>query len=117
MIRAVLSVVCLLLVSCSATNRLSEAERAKLDPALQRLLAQERVDEKDYDSTVRADGSKEFGLSVRSNNADEIREAGIRVLSAFGDVITVRVTLDELRKLAGLSSVRSVQNSSRNYPQ
>jgi hypothetical protein len=117
MIRVVLSAACLLLVSCATTSRLSEVERAKLDAALQRLLAQEQVDEKDYDTTVRADGVREFGLSVRSNNADEIRKAGIRVSSVFGDVVIVRVTLDELKKLVTLSSVRSVQNSSRNYPQ
>jgi len=117
MIRVVLSAVCMLLVSCSATSRLSDVERAKLDPALQRLLAQDRIDEKEYDTSVRADGSKEYGLSVRSNNADEMRKAGIRVSSVFGDVVTVRVTLDELRKLVRLGSVRSIQNSSSNYPQ
>lgn len=117
MIRMALSALCMLLVACTATNRLSDAERAKLDPALQRLLAQERVVQSEYDATVRPDGSKEYGLVVRSNNADEIKKAGISVSSVFGDVITVRVTVEELRKLVGLSSVRSVQNGSKNYPQ
>lgn len=115
--RPAFSAVCMLLVSCAVTNRLSDAERAKLDPPLQRLLTQERVVESDYDTTVRADGSREYGLSVRTSNADEIRKAGIRVSSVFGDVVTVRVTLEELRKLVGLSSVRSVQSGSKNYPQ
>jgi len=117
MMRMALAVICLLLVSCSGAKQLSDNERSKLDPAVQRLLTRERVVESDYDSTVRPDGSREYGLVVRGGNADEVKKAGIRVSSVFGDVMTVRVTLEELRKLVGLSSVRSVQNSSKNYPQ
>lgn len=114
--RLILPLLTILLVSCSGGNRLSDAERSKLDPGVQRLLTQERIVESEYDTSVRPDGSKEYGLVVRSNNADELRKAGIRVASVFGDVVTVRVTPEELRKLVGLSSVRSVQNGSRNFP-
>jgi hypothetical protein len=117
MMRVVLPFACVLLVSCSGAYRLTDVERSKFDPAVQRLLLHERVVESEYDTSVRPDGSKEYGLVVRSNNAEEIKKAGIRVASVFGDVVTVRVTLDELRKLVGLSSVRSVQSGSKNYPQ
>ncbi len=108
---------CTLIISCSGANRLSDSERSKLDPAVQRLVTQERVIESDYDTTVRPDGSREYGLVVRSGNADELRKAGIRVSSVFGDIVTVRVTLEEIKILVGLSSVRSVQNGSKNYLQ
>ncbi len=117
MMRLILPILILLFFSCSGVYRLSDVERSKLDPAVQRLLTQERMVDTDYDTTVRPDGSKEYGLVVRANNTDEIKEAGIRVSSVFGDVVTVRVTLEELKKLVGLSSVRSVQNGSKNYPQ
>ena len=106
-----------LFFTCSGVNQLSDVERSKLDPAVQRLFTMDRMVESDYDTTIRPDGSKEYGLVVRSANAGELKQAGIRVSSVFGDVVTVRVTLEELKKLVGLPSVRSVQNGSKNYPQ
>jgi hypothetical protein len=100
-------------LACTGTRALSDAERAKLDPSLQRLLMGERVVESDYDATIRADGTKEYGLSVRSSNADELKKAGISVSSVFGDVVIVRVSLEELKTLVRLPSVRSVQNGSK----
>lgn len=107
----------LMLVGCSSTTELTEVERQKLDPPLQRLLMGEGVAESEYDMSMRPDGSKEYALVVRSNNAADLKKAGIRVSSVFGDVVTVRVTLKELRKIVGLSAVRSVQNGSKNFPQ
>lgn len=115
--RLILPLLTLLLFSCYGPRRLSDDERSKLDPGVQRLLTQERMVETDYDVTERPDGAKEYGLVVRSNNVDELKKAGIRVSSVFGDVVTVRVTLEELKMLVSLASVRSVQNGSKNYPQ
>jgi len=117
MMRRILPLLSLLLFSCAGANRLSDLERSKLDPAVQRLLTQERMVETDYDMTIRPDGSKEYGLIVRTKNVDELRKAGIRVSSVFGEVAAVRATLEELTRLVDLPSVRSVQNSSKNYPQ
>jgi hypothetical protein len=116
MTRLIFPLLGLLLFSCSGA-RLSDVERSKLDPALQRLLSGERVVESEYDTAIRPDGSKEYALVVRSSNVDELKKAGIQVSSVFGDVVTVRVTLEELRKVVALSTVRSVQNGSKNFPQ
>jgi hypothetical protein len=39
---------------------------------------------------------------------------GIKVSSVFEDVIVVHATIDELRKIISLASVRSMQAGSRN---
>jgi hypothetical protein len=107
----------LFLLSCSSTSDLSRAEIAKLDPAITRLLSGTGYDEKDYDVGVRSGGIKEYGVIIRANNTDELQSIGITIQSAFGKVITARLTLPELRRILSLSSVWAVENGSRNYPQ
>jgi len=102
-----------LMLSCGGPMALTEAERAKLDPGLQSLLAEGTGTESGYDVTVRSDGTREYGVIVRTTDAEQLRAAGIRVQSVFGDVVTVRVTVDELRNVARLPAVRAVQNSGK----
>lgn len=92
---------------------LTDAERAKLDPALIALLKREDVVEKEYVVSTRADGAKQYAVIIRSTSPEELRAAGIPVEAVVGDVITARVTKEELRKLVALSSVRAVTNSGR----
>ena len=103
-----------LLVACGGPMALTEAERAKLDPGLQSLLAEGTGSEAHYDLSIRTDGTREYGVIVRTTDAEKLRAAGIHVQSVLGDVVTVRVTVDELRDVARLPSVRAVQNSGRN---
>jgi hypothetical protein len=101
-------------VSCGGPQALTEAERAKLDPGLQTLLAEGTGPESRYDVTTRPDGKVEYGVIVRTADAEQLRAAGIRVQSVLGDVVTVRVTVDELRTVARLPAVRAVQDSGKN---
>ena len=114
--RMVILAFCLFAFSCSGSMPLSEAERSRLDPPLAKLLLDERVLDADYDVGLRPDGSKEYGVIIRSHNVEDLRSAGIRVGSVFGDVITARVTIPELRKMLRITSVRSIQAGSKNYP-
>lgn len=102
-------------LSCSGPG-LSVEERAKLDPVLQELVSGQTVSEQRYDVTVRPDGTKEYGVIVRTDAPDEVRALGVAVGSVFGDVVTVRVTPDELKRIAALKTVKSVQNSGKNVP-
>ena len=104
-------------MGCVSSTTLSESERQKLDPQLTMLVRGDAASDAGYDVGLRADGSKEYGVIIRSTNAAEIRNAGIQVGSAFSDVVTARVTIAELRKILTLPSVRSVQASSKNQPQ
>lgn len=103
-----------LVLSCGGPMALTEAERAKLDPGLQSLLTEGTGTEAGYDVTVRPDGTREYGVIVRTTDAEQLRAAGVRVQSVSGDVVTVRVSVDELRTVARLPSVRAVQNSGKN---
>lgn len=109
-------VICFILSACSGASSLTEAERQKLDPRLVRLLSGDSVADSDLDSSLRKEGAKEYGVIIRSDNVDEVKQAGIHVGSAFNNILTARVTLAELRKILALPSVRSVQSSSKNFP-
>ena len=104
----------LLLAGCSSTTELTEVERQKLDPQLTMLLRGDIDAESDLDAGIRKDGSKEYGVIIRSKSVEEIKQAGIQIGSAFSDVITARVTIPELRKILSLTSVRAVQSGSKN---
>ena len=107
-----------LVSGCAATvPELTPAEKSKLDPALQRLLTGASVNRADYDVTTGKSGEETYGVLVRTDNPDALRQAGYDVTSAFGDVAVVRVTLPALRSLVRLASVRSVSNGTRSYPQ
>ena len=96
---------------------LTDREMAKLDPPLQRLVAEGSAAESDYDVSIRSGGEKEYGVIIRSANAEELRSAGIPINTVMGDVITARLTISELKKVLTIPSVRALQNSSKNYPQ
>ena len=105
------------LCACSSASDLSIEERAKVDPAIMRLLSATGFDEADYDVGVRPDAVKEYGIIIRANNMNELQSVGIKIQSVFGNVITARLTLAELRKILSLPSVWAVENGSKNYPQ
>jgi hypothetical protein len=114
--RLVVTAYCVLVVSCAGPSHLSEVERSKLDPALVKLLSGERIIESDYDTGLRKDGTREYAVIIRSDNVEELKSAGILPGSVFGDVVTARVSVRELRKILSLASVRAVECGSKNHP-
>jgi len=100
--------------SCCGSRELNSSERAKLTPGLLALLTEESAPDELFDVSERADGTKEYGIIIRSTNPDELRAQGIKVQSAIGDVITARVSKEQLRSLLSLPSVRSVNQGNKN---
>jgi hypothetical protein len=98
---------------CSSTKSLSDAERAKLDPPLIRLLAGEQVDKQLVRETLRPDGVKEYAVIVRSEHPEEIKVLGATVSSVIGDVMVVHATIDELYNIVSLPSVHAVTVGSK----
>ena len=112
---------------CGQGTSLTREEMAKLDPGLQQLFAQPlpvppgrgsstdsgQPADASYDISVRANGVKEYGVIIRSSSPQDLRDAGIQVGSVFGDVITARVSVDELRRIVSLSTVRAVEQGKR----
>ena len=101
--------------ACSGTSDLSKEERAKVDPALMRLLSGTGVDEREYDVGIRSSGVKEYEVIIRADKTEELQSAGVKIQSNFGNVVTARLTVPELRKVLRLTSVRNVENGSKNY--
>ena len=114
MIRIPAFLLALAVLSCGSSRDLSPSERAKLSPGLLALLTEEQAPDELYDVTLRPDGVKEYGVIIRSAVPEELRAQGIRIQSTFGDVLTARVTREELRSLLALPSVRSVEQGSTN---
>jgi len=106
----------LLLSGCSTQTRLTDQEMAKIQPQLQRLLAGERVADLEELSSLRTDGSREYPLIVRMTNAQELDSIGVTPGSRFGEIVTVRVTTDEIRRIARLPSVTSIEAGARSEP-
>jgi hypothetical protein len=103
----------LLSLQCSPTKSLSDAEKAKLDAPMNRLLTGGQVDKNLIDETLRTDGTKEYAVIVRSEHPEDIKALGVVVSSVFGDVIVVHATIEELRKIASLPSVRALEAGSK----
>jgi hypothetical protein len=108
------SVLAVMMASCAGSPPLTDAEKAKLDPVLLRLLQKESVPEGRLDVVRRPDGEEEFGVILRCTDPAILREQGIRVGSVFGEVVTARMTVHEIRKILALPQVRSVEGGSRN---
>jgi hypothetical protein len=70
----------------------------------------------DLDSSVRPDGTREYAVVIRGGSVDELRKEGIPAIAGIGAVATARVTLEELKSLARISSVRSVETAKTAYP-
>jgi hypothetical protein len=108
-----MAVLALLSLQCSSTKSLSDTEKAKLDPPLLHLLCNDREDDKRLDITYRADGTKEYAVIVQSEHPEALQALGINVSSVFGDIIVVHVTLEELKKIVSLSTVKAVRTGSK----
>ncbi len=93
---------------------LTKEEATKLDPVLQKLFLSDESDESQLDVGMRKDGEKEYAVIIRTSDVEALRAAGVTPGSVFDDVVTTRVTKSELKKVLGLSSVRAVQNGSKN---
>ena len=106
-----------LCAGCASSGlQLTTLEKEKLDPALQRLVLGAPASRTEYDITPGPSGEDTFGVIVRSDNIDEVRNAGFTVSSAFGNVAVVRATIPRLRDLVTLPSVKNVSNGSKNHP-
>jgi hypothetical protein len=103
-------------VSCSSGNNLTKQEKSKLDPSLQRLLKDEVIADKNYNVRVAENGSKMYGVIIRCSDATQLEQAGIPVNSVSGDIITAKLSIEQIRKVVTLPAVSSVENSTKSYP-
>lgn len=105
----------LFLAGCSAgVTRLTPEEEKKFDPPLRALLSGQPVREAEYDVVGNAGEEKQYAVIVRADDLNEVKNAGYSVMSGFGEIGVVRVTLEQMRRLAKMPGVRSITNGSQN---
>ena len=102
-------------MSCSSSSKLSKIEMEKLDPALQKLVLGENVSDTKYNVRVQEDGTKIYGVIISSTNPKELTDIGITPNTVTGEIITAKLTIEEIRKVVLLQTVKSVKNVSKSY--
>jgi hypothetical protein len=108
-----LAALAILTFQCSSPQSLSNTEKAKLDAPLIRLLTGAQVDNSLVDETIRPDGTREYAVIVRSEHPQDIQVLGVPVSSISGNMIVVHATIEELRKIVSLPTVRSLESGSK----
>ena len=105
----------LLMSGCSATKSLSEYESGKLDPLLQQILQGKEVPEKKINVLLKEDGTKLYGVIIKINNKDEIDNLGIHYNSVIDDMVTAKLSVEELRQIVKLNSVIRIETGTKSY--
>ena len=100
---------------CGSSSKLTEDELQKLDANL-RLLVQGKTPEGDLSSTVRSDGTTVYSVFIRATNPSRVREARIPINSTSGNVLTARLSVDEIRRAARLETVTRIESSGQAKP-
>jgi hypothetical protein len=102
----------LLLAGCAQSGSLTADQEAKLEPRLRQLLAGENV--AGVNAVKSNGGIEQYDIIIRGSSADDVRAAGVTPNSVIGEVMTARVRVDQIRTLAKITSIRSLQMGSAN---
>ena len=92
---------------------------SKLDARLQ-LLVQVAAGEGNAPDPVGLNehGEDLFSVIIRTDNAEHLRDAGLKPDAVVGPIVTARLTKAEILLAAGLESTQSVEtDSDLNFPQ
>lgn len=87
----------------------------KLDPALRTLLEEDRS-EHDLPSSTRPDGTVVYSVFLRTSDVDAVRNAQIPINSTSGDILTARLSIDQIRRAARVEAVTSIRSSGAATP-
>lgn len=117
---ALSALLCLSLLGMGAcTNSepaLTDSQREKLDPALQRLIEGEAPSTDRYSTSERDDGTTVYSVILQSDDPSALREAGLPINSVRGDLVTARLTVAQIREAAKMDAVRRIENPSQMSP-
>ncbi len=102
---------------CSSREILTRAEKEKLDYHLQRLMTGEVVADNLYNVYTDESGNKRYGVVIIASDPDALSRNGIPTNSVRGQIITAKLTVDEIRRALNIPGVKSIQNTSKNFPQ
>lgn len=90
-------------------RKLHSSFQALVDPNADPLLKAAHF-QKPHVSSVRSDGTKEYGVIIHTEDAEALRAAGIRVMTELSGFVTALVTEADLVTLAGMDVVEKVNS-------
>lgn len=100
----------------NSESALTDSQREKLDPALQRLVEGGDPTMDRYSTSESDDGTTVYSVILRSDDPSALREAGLPINSVRGDIVTARLTVSQIREAARLDAVRRIENPSQMSP-
>jgi len=99
-----------------ASMALTEAEKAKLGPTLQQVVAGDTTAVRESARAMRSDGTAVYLVFIRTSEADVLRRAGLPIGSVSGEMATARLSADQLRQAARLDAVKAIRISGQAAP-
>jgi hypothetical protein len=112
-------ILAIMLPACGKSGQINPDTLNKLDTRLQLLY-------EDTEGKATApepaghdeDGENLYSVIIYSDNADHLREAGLKLHAVIGPVVTARLTRAEILAAARLATTQSIQaDSAMNFPQ
>lgn len=91
------------------SSGLSGAQRKRLGPVLQRLLAGDTLATEGIQKAGMREGAPVYSVFVVSADPEALREAGLSLTSVRDSLITARMTKEEIRRAASVPSVRQIR--------
>ncbi len=102
------------LQNCGHNQTLNQVEQEKLDPFLQQLVLGEDINESKYSIYRQDDGTVLYGVIIKTEDVEDIKKSGIHINSHSGNIITAKLTKEDIRRLANLKSVIFINHSTKN---
>lgn len=109
----------ILLPACGNDGHINPEILNKLDTRLQHLYYGTEGQEAAPEPAGRDEhGENLYSVIIRSDNADHLREAGLKLNAVIGPVVTARLTRTEILEAARLASTQSIEaDSDMSFPQ
>jgi len=95
-----------LLAQCGEEDLLTQSELRKLDARLQMLVSSKDIHD-----------AQKIVVLIHGSSPDDIRSIGTEVDEVAGGIIIASVTIPELKRIARLPSVQSIDSNTTKSPQ
>lgn len=93
----------------STTGTLTDAQRNRLGPRLQRMMASASRPSDDVEPVGTRNGVPIYSVTVQCSDAEALRRANLPLNSVQGSIITARWTLQDIRTAATIEEVQRIQ--------
>lgn len=88
---------------------LAADQKNRIGPTLQRLMRGDRRVERRVEPVGQRDGAPVYSVTIECDRPSALRAAGLPLTSVQGDVITARLTLDQIRVAATVEAVQIIR--------